>query len=137
MNKSIGRPIRRKEDERLLTGRGKFSDDFHLPNQAKAVMVRSPYPHAQIANIDGERTKHLPGVLGVFTGKDCAADGLGDIPHSPLLKTKNDLKLTGPEGSDVFIGPHMLLPTDKVRHVGEAIAMVVAETKAQALDGAE
>ena len=137
MNKSIGQPIRRKEDERLLTGRGKFSDDFHLPNQAHAVMVRSSYPHAQIANIDGERTKRLPGVLGVFTGKDCAADGLGDIPHSPLLKTKNDLKLTGPEGSDVFIGPHMLLPTDKVRHVGEAIAMVVAETKAQALDGAE
>ncbi len=137
MNKSIGQPIRRKEDERLLTGRGKFSDDFHLPNQAQAVMVRSPYPHAQIANIDGERTKRLPGVLGVFTGKDCAADGLGDIPHSPLPKTKNDLKLTGPDGSDVFIGPHMLLPTDKVRHVGEAIAMVVAETKAQALDGAE
>ena len=137
MNNSIGQPIRRKEDERLLTGRGKFSDDFHLPNQAHAVMVRSPYPHAQIADIDGERTKRLPGVLGVFTGKDCAADGLGDIPHSPLPKSKNDLKLTGPEGSDVFIGPHMLLPTDKVRHVGEAVAMVVAETKALALDGAE
>ena len=137
MNNSIGQPIRRKEDERLLTGRGKFSDDFHLPNQAHAVMVRSPYPHARIANIDGERTRRLPGVLGVFTGKDCAADGLGDIPHSPLPKTKNDLKLTGPDGSDVFIGPHMLLPTDRVRHVGEAIAMVVAETKAQALDGAE
>jgi len=137
MNNSIGQPIRRKEDERLLTGRGKFSDDFHLPNQAHAVMVRSSYPHAQIANIDRERTKCLPGVLGVFTGRDCAADGLGDIPHSPLPKTKNDLKLTGPDGSDVFIGHHMLLPTDKVRHVGEAIAMVVAETKAQALDGAE
>ena len=137
MNKSIGQPIRRKEDERLLTGRGKFSDDFHLPNQAQAVMVRSPYPHAQITNIDGERTRRLPGVLGVFTGKDCATDGLGDIPHSPLPKSKNDLKLTGPDASDVFTGPHMLLPTDKVRHVGEAIAMVVAETKAQALDGAE
>jgi carbon-monoxide dehydrogenase large subunit len=137
MNKSIGQPLRRKEDERLLTGRGKFSDDFYLPNQAQAVMVRSPYPHAQITNIDGERTKRRPGVLGVFTGKDCAADGLGEIPHSPLPKSKNDLKLTGPNGSDVFIGPHMLLPTDKVRHVGEAIAMVVAETKALALDGAE
>ena len=137
MNNSIGQPIRRKEDERLLTGRGKFSDDFHLPNQAHAVMVRSLYPHAQIAEIDSEGTKSLPGILGVFTGKDCADDGLGDIPHSPLPKTKNDLKLTGPDGSEVFIGPHLLLPSDKVRHVGEAIAMVVAETEAQAIDGAE
>ena len=76
-------------------------------------------------------------MLGVFTGADCAADGLGAIRHDPLPKTRDDMKLTGPGGGEVFIGPHLLLPADKVRHVGEAVAMVVAETKAQALDAAE
>ena len=64
-------------------------------------------------------------------------DGLGSIPHYPLPKTKFDLKLTGPGGRDVFIGPHALLPADKVRHVGEAVAMVVAETYVAALDACE
>ena len=76
-------------------------------------------------------------MLGVFTGADCAADGLGAIPHDPLPKTRDDMKLTAPGGGEIFIGPHLLLPADKVRHVGEAVAMVVAETKAQALDAAE
>ena len=79
----------------------------------------------------------MPGVLGVFTGADCLADGLGAIPHDPLPKTKYDMKLTAAGGGAVFIGPHMLLPADKARHVGEAVAMVVAETLAQALDAAE
>src|SRR5471032_1895253 len=74
---------------------------------------------------------------GRFTGADCAADGLGPIGHDPLPKTRDDMKLTGPGGGEVFIGPHVLLPADKARHVGEAVAMVVAETKAQALDAAE
>ncbi len=81
--------------------------------------------------------KQMPGVLGVFTGADCAADKLKPIPHDPLPKTKFDMKLTGPGGGAVFIGPHVLLPADKARHVGEAVAMVVAETKAQAMDAAE
>jgi carbon-monoxide dehydrogenase large subunit len=76
-------------------------------------------------------------VLGVFTGADCAADKLGPIPHDPVPKTKFDMKLTGPGGGAVFIGPNALLPADKARHVGEAVAMVVAETKAQAMDAAE
>ena len=135
--KPIGQPIRRKEDRRLLTGRGRFSDDFSLPAQTHAVMVRSPYAHARLLAFDTTSAAAMPGVLGVFTGADCAADGLGAIPHSPLPKTKHDLKLRGPGGSGVFIGPHYPLPTDKARHVGEAVAMVVAETKAQALDAAE
>ncbi|MCZ6636779.1 MAG: xanthine dehydrogenase family protein molybdopterin-binding subunit, partial [Alphaproteobacteria bacterium] len=68
---------------------------------------------------------------------DCLADGLKPIPHSPVPSTKFDMKLTGPGGTKVFEGPHMLLPADKVRHVGEAVAMVVAESREQALDGAE
>src|SRR6476620_4234154 len=133
----IGQPIPRTEDARLLTGRGQFSDDFSFPGQTYAVLARSPHAHARIVRVDTAVTRKMPGVLGVFTGADCLADGLQPIPHDPLPKTKYDMKLHGPGGSAVFIGPHMLLPADKARHGGEAVAMVVAETKAQALDAAE
>ena len=133
----IGKPVVRKEDERLTTGHGRFSDDFSVAGQAHAVMVRSPHPHARILGVDTARAKAMPGVLGVFTGADCLADGLGPIPHDPLPKTKYDMKLAGPRGGTIFIGPHLLLPADKARHVGEAVAIVVAETVAQALDAAE
>jgi carbon-monoxide dehydrogenase large subunit len=133
----IGQPVRRAEDGRLITGKGRFSDDFLLEGQTYAAMVRSPYAHARIRGIDTTQARKMPGVLGVFTGADCLADGLQPIPHDPLPKTKYDMKLHAPGGGTVFIGPHMLLPADKARHVGEAIAMVVAETKAQALDAAE
>jgi aerobic carbon-monoxide dehydrogenase large subunit len=133
----IGKPIRRAEDERLITGRGQFSDDFLLERQTYAAMVRSPYPHARIRGIDSSRARKMKGVLGVFTGADCLADKLGPIPHDPMPKTRDDMKLHAPGGGPVFIGPHMLLPADKARHVGEAVAMVIAETKNQALDAAE
>ncbi len=133
----IGAPQLRNEDARLLTGQGRFSDDFSMPGQTYAVMVRSPYPHARLRAIDAKRARQMPGVLGVFTGADCAADGLQPIQHSPVPSNRYDLKLTGPSGGKIFFGPHVLLPTDKARHVGEAVAMVVAETKAQAEDAAE
>ena len=133
----IGKPMPRQEDARLVTGHGRFTDDFAIDGEAYAAMVRSPYPHARIVAIDAQRAKALPGVLGVFTGADCAADNLKPIPHDPLPKTKYDMKLSAPGGGAVFVGPHLLLPMDKARHVGEAVAMVVAETKAQALDAAE
>jgi aerobic carbon-monoxide dehydrogenase large subunit len=133
----IGQPLPRNEDARLLTGRGQFTDDFSFPDQAYAAMVRSPYAHARIIAIDHSTARTMPGVLGVFTGADCVADSLGAIPHDPLPKTKFDMKLHGPGGSEIFIGPHLLLPHDKARHVGEAVAMVVAETQAQAFDAAE
>src|SRR5215470_62432 len=133
----IGKPVVRKEDARLTTGQGRFSDDFSLDGQAHAMLVRSPHPHARIRGVDAARAKTMPGVLGLFTGADCLADGLGAIPHDPLPKTRYDMKLTAAGGAAVFIGPHMLLPEDKARHVGEAVAMVVAETPAQALDAVE
>src|SRR5689334_5702028 len=133
----IGQPLPRTEDARLLTGRGQFSDDFRLPGQTYAAIVRSPHAHARIVRVDAAAAKNMPGVLGVYTGADCAADNLGAIPHDPLPKTRYDMKLHGPGRGDVFFGPHVLLPTDKVRHVGEAIAMVVAETPNQAADAAE
>jgi carbon-monoxide dehydrogenase large subunit len=79
----------------------------------------------------------MPGVLGILTGQDCAADGLSPIPHNPVPQTRYDMKLTGPGGGPIFIGPQMLLPSDRVRHVGEAVAVVVAETALQAQDAAE
>ena len=133
----IGKPLPRKEDVRLITGRGRFTDDFAVEGQAYAAMVRSPYPHARIVAVDAERAKAMPGVLGVFTGADCIADKVGPIPHDPVPKTKFDMKLHAPGGGAVFSGPHMLLPADKARHVGEVVVMVVAETKAQAMDAAE
>src|SRR5580692_11243357 len=133
----IGKPIPRKEDQRLITGKGQFTDDFNIEGQAYAVVVRSPHPHARIVSIDTERAKAMPGVVGVLTGADCLADKIGPIPHDPVPKTKFDMKLHAPGGGAVFAGPHMLLPADKVRHVGEAVVMVVAETKAQAMDAAE
>jgi carbon-monoxide dehydrogenase large subunit len=135
--KSVGQPVRRKEDERLLQGNGRFTDDFSAPGQAHAAMVRSPYPHARIVSIDAKSALAMPGVLGVFTGRDCLDEGFTAIPHNPVPKTKYDMKLRGPGDTDIFIGPHMLLPADKARHVGEAVAMVVAESAAQAADAAE
>ena len=73
--KAVGQPLARKEDLRLVTGQGRFTDDFNLPNQSWAWMVRSPYPHARILQIDKEPVSAMPGVLGVFTGQDCLADG--------------------------------------------------------------
>ena len=135
--RSVGKPIVRHEDQRLTTGRGRFTDDFSAAGQAYAVMLRSPHPHARILGIHAARAKTMPGVLGVFTGADCLADGLGPISHDPLPRTKYDMKLHAAGGGTVFIGPHMLLPADKVRHVGEAVVMIVAETVPQALDAAE
>jgi carbon-monoxide dehydrogenase large subunit len=133
----IGRPVVRKEDHRLLTGQGRFTDDFNLPGQVYAAMVRSPYPHARIGAIDATAARAAPGVLAVLTGADAVADGLSAIPHNPLPKTRFDMKLSARDGSAPFIGPHLLLPVDKVRHVGEGVVLVVAETAAQALDAAE
>src|ERR1700688_45880 len=133
----IGKPVQRNEDARLVVGRGQFTDDFNFDGQAYAAMVRSPHPHARIVRIDKSRAQAMPGVLGVYIGADCLADGLSEIQYDPLPKTRDDMKLSGPNGGPVFFGPNLLLPVDKARHVGEAVAMVVAATREQALDAAE
>ncbi|RQP05731.1 MAG: xanthine dehydrogenase family protein molybdopterin-binding subunit [Paracoccus sp. BP8] len=133
----IGKPLPRKEDLRLITGKGRFSDDFNLPGQVYAAMVRSPHPHARIGGVDGSAALALPGVLAVLTPQDMLADGLQPIPHNPVPSTNYDVKLRARDGSFPFIGPHYPLPLDKVRHVGEAVALVVAETPALAEEAAE
>src|SRR5216683_126525 len=119
--------MRRKEDLRLLTGAGRFTDDFNLKAQAYAAMVRSPYPHAKILRIDSGAARAMAGVLGVYGGADCVGDGLRPIPHNPLPSTRDDMKLTGPGGGRIFEGPHLLLPTHKALHVGEAVEVEYQE----------
>jgi len=133
----IGKPVRRKEDTRLVTGSGCFSDDFNLPGQAYACMVRSPHAHARLRRIDGADAMKVPGVIAVLTGEDTAADGLRPIPHRPVPTNPHEVPLKSRDGSEFFIAPHAPLPTDRARFVGEAVAMVIAETPAAARDGAE
>ena len=135
---AVGKPLQRKEDERLITGKGRFTDDFCVDGETYMAVVRSPHPHARIVAIDTAAAKAMPGVLTVLTGADSLADGMKPIPHSPLPSTKYDMKLTAPDGTaNAFFGPHHMLAVGRTRYVGEAVALVVAETKAQAQDAAE
>jgi carbon-monoxide dehydrogenase large subunit len=133
----IGQPVRRREDLRLVTGRGSFTDDVNLPAQVYAVMVRSPHAHARIRGIDIAPAMAVPGVLAVLTGRDLLADGLRPIPHKVWQQHPADLVLRERNGFKTFTAPHYALPADKVRFVGETVAVVVAETVAAAKDGAE
>ncbi|MGH7355494.1 MAG: xanthine dehydrogenase family protein molybdopterin-binding subunit [Candidatus Rokuibacteriota bacterium] len=133
----IGKPVLRKEDERLVKGAGCFSDDFNLPGQAYACFVRSPHAHARIRRVDGAPALELPGVISVLTGADAAADGLQPIPHRPVPANPYEPQLRNRDGSPHFVAPHALLPVDRVRLVGEAVAMVIADSAAAARDGAE
>jgi len=137
VNAGIGTPVLRKEDRRLLTGTGRFSDDLNLPGQAYAVMVRSPHAHARIAGIDSGQALAAPGVLAVLTGADFLREGLKSIPHRPFSLSPPDIRLANRDGSEIFISPHFPLPADKARFVGEALAMVVAESVQAARDAAE
>jgi carbon-monoxide dehydrogenase large subunit len=133
----IGQPVRRLEDLRLVTGRGSFTDDVGLPGQVYAVMVRSPHAHARIRRIDAALALAVPGVLAVLTGQDLIADGLRPIPHKVWQQHPADLPLRERAGFKTFTAPHYALPADKVRFVGETVAVVIAETVAAAKDGSE
>ena len=133
----IGQPLRRREDQRLITGKGQFSDDFNLPGQAHAIMLRSPHAHARIKSINAAPAMQVPGVLMVLTGKDQLEDGLKPIPHTPLVAHPAEIKPENTDGTPMFTAPHYPLAVEKVRFVGEAIAIVVATSIAAAKDGAE
>jgi aerobic carbon-monoxide dehydrogenase large subunit len=137
MQVGIGEPVRRKEDLRLLTGRGCYSDDFNFPGQAYGAALRAPHAHALIRSIDVAAARAMPGVLAVLTGADARADGLKAIPHLAAPGAPPDLVLHNRDGSAVPVAPHHILPTDRVRHVGTAVAFVIAETITAAKDAAE
>src|SRR5205814_9712815 len=112
----IGQPVRRVEDRRFLTGRGHYLDDIIRPFQAYAAMLRSPHAHAGIGAIDTAAATALPGVLAVLTGADLAADGIGTVPCVSVL--------TNRDGSAMAMPPRPPIAVDRVRHVGDTVAMV-------------
>src|SRR6266436_5406634 len=126
---AVGQSVRRLEDPRLLRGFGRYSDDVSLAHQAYAVVVRSPHAHAAIRSVDTSVARKASGVLVVLTGADLAADGLGDLPTDKTRKRR--------DGSPAFATPRPALVRDRVRHVGDPVAFVVAETPEQAVDAAE
>jgi aerobic carbon-monoxide dehydrogenase large subunit len=130
----IGAPVRRREDYRLLTGQGRYADDLNALDQAYAAFVRSPHAHADVVAIDAAPALKVAGVLGVFTGRDLVADGVGTIP---TLIAERGGGIRSRDGSPFAEPPWYPLATDRVRHVGEPVAIVVATTPAAAQDGAE
>jgi carbon-monoxide dehydrogenase large subunit len=125
----IGQGVLREEDPRLLKGRGIFVNDVSLPNQAHALILRSPHAHADIRSIDTSAAAALPGIYAVYTGEDVAADGLG-VPGMPV-------KWVRPDGAPMKYRPQPPLAVGRVRYVGDPVAMVVAETLDAAKDAAE
>jgi carbon-monoxide dehydrogenase large subunit len=123
----IGDSVLRTEDKRFLTGQGRYCDDINLPRQLYAYIVRSPEAHATIVSIDTSAATEAPGVAAVFTGKDLEADGVNPLPAGWLIHSK--------DGSPMVEPGHPAMPTDRVRHVGDQVAVVLAETKAQAKAG--
>src|SRR5882672_11887153 len=127
MKFGIGQSVKRKEDVRLVTGQGRYTDDIKLEREAHAYFIRSPHPHAVIKSVDLEAVRQAPGVIGVLT-----ADDLGDVGTMPVRGIFKNR-----DGSNIRQSPKALLPKDKVRFAGEAVALVVAETAALAKDAAE
>ena len=126
---AVGQPVPRKEDPVLLRGEGRYSDDLSLPGQAHAVMVRSNAAHGLIRSIDTAIAAEMPGVLAILTGRDLIDAGLGDMPSGMSFKMR--------DGSDMPKPTQAILTTDKVRFVGDPVAVVIAETAKQAKDAAE
>ncbi|MCZ6454186.1 MAG: xanthine dehydrogenase family protein molybdopterin-binding subunit [Alphaproteobacteria bacterium] len=129
----VGQPVRRTEDPRLLTGRGKFNDDYVAENEAHSYVLRSPHAHAEIVSIDTSAAKAAPGVLAVFTGADLAADDIGGFPGPPPFFAE----LKKPDGSPLSYPPQFALTSDRARYVGDPVAFVVAETLDAAKDASE
>ena len=125
----VGQPVPRTEDPRLLTGGGRYTDDYDVPGQAHAFFARSMVPHGRIMSVDISAAAAAPGVIAVYTGNDLVADGVGGLPCGLPFKSR--------DGSDMLNPPWPTIAADRVRYVGDAIAMVVAETLAQAMDAAE
>jgi carbon-monoxide dehydrogenase large subunit len=126
---ALGQPVTRMEDAALVTGGGRYSDDVRIERAAHAFILRSPHAHARIRGLDVSRAQAAPGVVGVFSGRDVAADGLGAIPCL--------VPVTNRDGTKRADTPRPILALDRVRHVGDPVAAVVAETLALARDAAE
>src|SRR3974390_406000 len=120
-------PVYRRGDIWVVTGTCRFSGDINVPHQAYAFFVRSTHAHGILRSVNTARAKSMSGVLGVFTGKDIRAAGIGPIPYLPIAGFPMDMPIDT---------PRPVLACDRVRYVGEQVAVVVAETLTQAIDSA-
>jgi aerobic carbon-monoxide dehydrogenase large subunit len=125
----IGAAVRRKEDQRFITGKGHYTDDISRPGQTHAYFVRSPHAHARFKPIDTAAAAAMPGVLAVLTGAELAADKIGNLICGWMIHSK--------DGTQMKMAPHPALANGKACHVGDPVAVVIAETLAQAKDAAE
>jgi len=125
----IGASVRRKEDRRFITGKGHYTDDINRPGQTYAFFIRSPHAHATIRSIDAQAATAMPGVVAILTGAELAADKIGGLICGWMIHSK--------DGSPMKMAPHPALASGKARHVGDPVAVVIAETLAQARDAAE
>ncbi len=129
MKFGAGQPVPRLEDDRLITGKGQFTDDLTLPGAVHMVLLRSPHAHAKLREVDTLHARSAPGVIAVYTNKDLAGAGIKPLPCVAVMPNR--------DGSPMFIPERHALAKDRVAHLGEPVAMVVAETAAQARDAAE
>jgi carbon-monoxide dehydrogenase large subunit len=125
----IGAPVRRREDQRFITGKGHYTDDITRPGQAYAYLLRSPHAHARIKGIDGAAARAMPSVLAVLTGADLTTDKIGNLICGWMITSK--------DGSQMKMAPHPAIAHGKANYVGDPVAVIVAETLAQAMDAAE
>ncbi|MCG8493112.1 MAG: xanthine dehydrogenase family protein molybdopterin-binding subunit, partial [Sneathiellales bacterium] len=125
----VNQSVNRVEDDRLITGKGQYTDDITIEGQLYAYMLRSPIAHAKILSIDLEDAKDAPGVVDIITGEELAADNANQRPCMIPLKNR--------DGSDRADPGHPVLVTDTVRYVGDNIALIIAESLAEAKDAAE
>src|SRR5690349_6726267 len=123
----VGQSVKRKEDFRFITGHGQYTDDHAKPGQCYAVFVRSPHAHARIKAIDAKAALVTKGVVAVLTGKDLAADGVQGLICGWMIHSK--------DGSPMKAGAHPAIAVDRVRHVGDQVAVVMGETLAAAKQG--
>src|SRR5258708_38542260 len=125
----IGQPVPRVEDRRFIAGHGAYVDDISRSHETPAFVLRSPHAHARLPGIDAASAIAAPGVLAVFTGEDLARDGIGDVPCVSGVSNR--------DGTQSVLPPHPAITRERVRHVCDTVAMVVAETAAGARDAAE
>ncbi|MGH6725112.1 MAG: xanthine dehydrogenase family protein molybdopterin-binding subunit, partial [Pseudolabrys sp.] len=125
----IGAAVRRKEDFRFITGSGQYTDDVTRPGETRAVFVRSPHARAKIKNFDAAAARKMPGVVAVLTGADLANDKIGNLICGWMIHSK--------DGSPMKMAAHPALANGKVNHVGDAVAVVIAESQALGRDAAE
>jgi carbon-monoxide dehydrogenase large subunit len=125
----IGARVARREDKRFITGKGRYTDDMRVPGMKHAAFVRSPHAHARVRGIDADAARKMPGVIDILTGHELVADGVGNLICGWMIHSK--------DGTPMKMGAWRALESELVRHVGQAVAVVVAETRSQARDAAD